>query len=157
MRSKIGFKSLFLILIVLIFSFSFVLLSAYSEELEYLSDKMDCLELSDKFMKEILQEKFTEGFELIEPYFPISAREFQNLIDQTEVQLRGSAPNFGTMIDYEFVREETVNEFLVRYVFVIKHQYTLTRWLFVYYRPDDQWLLNSLNWDDQVSLLFANE
>ena len=121
---------------------------------EYLEDELECVKLSGQFMRDMVAGKLQEAFDRVSPYFPISKRNFDNLVDQTEIQLRGTAPNFGTMIGYEFVREERVSEFLVRYTFVIKHELTLTRWIFIYYKPDDRWLLNSLYWDDQVESLF---
>ncbi|MFW6104717.1 MAG: hypothetical protein ACOC6I_02635 [Candidatus Bipolaricaulota bacterium] len=121
---------------------------------EYLSDELSCVKLSGRFMRSIVEGDVDKAFASVDPYFPISQREFDNLVHQTRDRLQGSQPNFGSMLNYKFVREERVENFLLRFTFVIKHELTVTVWKFLYYRPEDKWLLNSLNWNDQVSDLF---
>lgn len=125
--------------------------------IEYLPDKMACVKLSGQFMRNVIAGNIEEAFTTIEPYFPISQREYKNLLEQTETQLQGSKSSFGEALDYKFVREETVGEFLARYVFVIRHEMTATVWKFLYYKPGEKWLLNSLHWNDNVSRLFSDE
>lgn len=121
---------------------------------EYLPDKMACVKLSGQFMRNVVTGNIEEAFTTIGPYFPISQREYNNLLEQTETQLQGSKSSFGDALDYKFVREETVGEFLARYIFVIRHEMTATVWRFLYYKPSEKWLLNSLHWNDDVSQLF---
>ena len=125
--------------------------------IEYLPDKMACVKLSGEFMRNVVTGNIEEAFTAIEPYFPISQREYNNLLEQTETQLQGSKSSFGDALDYKFVREETVGEFLARYIFVIRHEMTATVWKFIYYKPSEKWLLNSLHWNDDVSQLFSGQ
>ncbi|MEF8799333.1 MAG: hypothetical protein V5A79_07965 [Candidatus Bipolaricaulota bacterium] len=151
-----NWKSLRPFTLILIIFVAFIFLSgAEAKGVEYLSDELSCVKLSGQFMKSIVEGDVDEAFDFVDPYFPISQHEFDNLVQQTRVQLQGSQPNFGSMLNYKFVREERVEDFLLRFTFVIKHELTVTVWKFLYYRPEDKWLLNSLNWNDQVSDLFS--
>lgn len=121
---------------------------------EYLSDEMACIKLSGRFMGDLVEGEIERAFSQIEPYFPISRRQFEGLMKKTKVQLQGSQSDFGNTLGYKFVREERVKDFLVRFTFVLKHEFTVTKWRFIYYKPSEKWLLNSLNWNDQVEGLF---
>jgi len=147
-------RSLTLVLIIFV-AFSF-LSDTEANGVEYLSDELSCVKLSGRFMRSIVEGDVDKAFSLVDPYFPISQSEFDNLVHQTRIQLQGSQPNFGSMLNYKFVREERVEDFLIRFTFVIKHELTVTVWKFLYYRPEDRWLLNSLNWNDQVKDLFSS-
>lgn len=141
-----------LILLVIVISFTGLGVAG----VEYLSDELACVKLSGRFMKSIVEGDVDKAFSFVDPYFPISQSELDNLVHQTRVQLQGSQPNFGSMLNYKFVRKERVEDFLIRFTFVIKHELTVTVWKFLYYRPEDRWLLNSLNWNDQVKDLFSS-
>jgi hypothetical protein len=121
---------------------------------EYLSDELACVKLAGRFMRDVVEGKIVGAFDRVRPYFPIPQQEFEELASRTESQLRGSERDFGRMLGYKFVREERVKDFLIRFTFIIKHELTVTRWRFLYYKPEDGWLLNSLYWDDQVENLF---
>jgi len=121
---------------------------------EYLSDEMACVKLAGSFMRDVVEGRIVGAFDRVRPYFPIPQQDFEDLVSRTESQLRGSERDFGRMLGYKFVREERVKDFLVRFTFIIKHELTVTRWRFLYYKPEDGWLLNSLYWDDQVKNLF---
>ena len=131
--------------------------SVGSEEVDFLPDKLACLHLSSQFMNKVANREVKEGFELIRPYFPIPHEELDELINQTQTQLWSSPPTLGTVKDYNFIREETVENILVRYTFVIRHEFTVTRWIFIYYQPETGWLLTSMNWDDQLEKLFIDQ
>ena len=122
--------------------------------LEYLSDEMACVKLSGRFMQNMVEGEIEQAFSLIEPHFPISRQQFENLMENTKTQLQGSQGDFGNTLGYKFVREERVKDFLVRFTFVLKHEFIFTKWRFIYYKPSEKWLLNSLNWDDQAEGLF---
>ena len=122
---------------------------------EYLPDEMACVKLSGRFMRNVVEGEIEKAFDGVQPYFPIPREQFANLVSRTESQLSGSERDFGKMLEYKFVREERVKDFLIRFTFIIKHELTVTRWKFLYYRPKDRWLLNSLYWDDQVESLFS--
>lgn len=80
--------------------------------------------------------------------------EFENLVSRTKNQLKGNERELGSILGYDFVKEERVEDFLIRFTFVIKHDVTVTRWRFLYYKPEDGWMLNSFFWDNQVKGLF---
>lgn len=128
-----------------------------SEEVDLLPDQLACLHLSSQFMDKVANGEVKEGFELIRPYFPIPHEELDELIDQTQTQLWSTPPTLGTVKDYNFIREETVKDILVRYTFVIRHEFTVTRWIFIYYQPETGWVLTSMNWDDQLEDLFTDQ
>jgi hypothetical protein len=145
-------KAFLLISVLLLLGLTFPGLGA--SEVEYLSDEMACIKLAGNFMQDIVSGEIDNAFARIRPYFPMPAGEFESLVSRTKNQLKGNERELGSILGYEFVKEERVEDFLIRFTFVIKHDVTVTRWRFLYYKPEDGWMLNSFFWDNQVKGLF---
>ena len=144
--------SLILALVLLVSLFFYP--AAGASGVQFLSDEMACVKLAGSFIRDVVEGEIEKAFNDVKPYFPITQTEFEDLLSSTRSQLKGTEPNFGKMLGYKFIREERVKDFLVRFTFIIKHELTVTRWRFLFYRPENKWLLNSLHWDDRVDNLF---
>ena len=73
---------------------------------------------------------------------------------KSEDQLGMMARRFGNLIGTEFVTTQNAGDSLVRYVYIQKFQKHATRWMIVFYRPEKNWLINVIVWDDQLHNLF---
>lgn len=112
-------------------------------------------ELSNQFMAAIVALDVQGGFKLLQPYFRTNnPEEFAKLQIQTISQLDAYADKFGFPIGFEFIKEEKVGDFLIRYTYLEKYETSLLRWTFVFYKPKGEWLFNSLSWDENLQTVF---
>ena len=90
-------------------------------------------------------------------------RQTPNLISEenmAELQLRATnqAPTiqelYGNVVDSLLVREQTVERFALKLTYVIRRDYHIIRWNFVFYKPYDIWFLVSISFDDKITELF---
>ncbi len=65
------------------------------------------------------------------------------------------APRFGESLGYTFVRQENVEDALLRLTYMELTERHVLRWVFLFYKPDDTWTLNSVEWDDSIGELFG--
>jgi hypothetical protein len=56
--------------------------------------------------------------------------------------------------EVEFVREEFVGNSLLRLIYLEKFERNAIVWRLTYYRPNGQWFLHTLSWDDKPQDLF---
>jgi len=96
-----------------------------------------------------------EAFELTKKHWPLSPDEIDNLAYQTESQLKMAKARFGDMIGHEFIMEEKIGKSFVRYQYIVKFEKHAVRWMLIFYKPKDEWVLNMVSWDDQIQLLFG--
>ena len=52
-------------------------------------------------------------------------------------------------------REDTVSDFLVRYIYAEKRDNHPLRWTFIFYKAKDDWKVDAASWDDNVAGFFA--
>ncbi len=100
------------------------------------------------------REDFDSGYGLLKPYWPIPVVEIDNVINQTKIQWPIVQQRFGKPIGSEFVKEEKAGASFVRLTYLQKFEKHAVRWLFVFYKPKEEWLINTVTFDDQVGRLF---
>ena len=105
-------------------------------------------------MQQIVAGKIEAGFRIIEPYFPIPESEISVLEIQAVKQIGMVGQRFGNPIGYELVKKEEVNDVLIKYTYLEKFDRHTLRWIFIFYKPKDKWLMNSFTWDDSIQSLF---
>ncbi len=116
--------------------------------------KKEATELCKNFMKNICEEKYDEGFEVIEPYFPSTEETFNSLREQVKKQMPLVKQNFGKNLGSVLVKEEEIKDLFFRFSFVQKFQVSVIRWVFIFYKPEKEWLLNLINYDEKKEELF---
>jgi hypothetical protein len=129
---------------------------AWAEEVhsKVFPTKQDCKVKCEEFMNLAGAGKVDEGFKRLEPYWLFSDTEWTQLQIQTAKQMPLIEPRFGKALGYEFVREEMVKDTILRFTYIQKHEWHLIRWTFIFYKPNDKWLLNACHWDDEIEVLF---
>jgi hypothetical protein len=110
--------------------------------------------LADDAVALFKEEKFREGYGLLEPYWPLEPTEISNLAEQTLQQWPIVRERFGTAVATEFVSEAIVADSFARYVYLHKFQNHAIRWIFTFYKANDTWVVNGVSFDDNIDLLF---
>ena len=112
-------------------------------------------ERSDKFIGLIYEGRYQEAFELIRNLpIAISSENLSSLQDTVETQLDEIVNVYGDKLEVQFLGYNSISNFLVRYIYVIRYAYHFLWWQLVYYKgPEDKWLLSSIAFDDDTKAL----
>ena len=143
-----------MLVFVVVFVFGFVGLAAYGAE--GLNTKEEAKRLCDKFMKHIVMREIEKAFDVIEPYFPIPETELYTMEMQSIKQLSMAERRFGQPIGYEFVKETSVGDTLIKIIYMEKFENTPVGWMFIFYKPKDKWVLNFFTWNDNTEVFFLD-
>lgn len=110
--------------------------------------------VADQAMAFAIQEKFEEAYGSVKPFWPLPAVEIDGLANQMKTQWPMVQQRYGKSLAMEFIREERIGESFVRYTYLQKFERHAIRWMFGFYRPANDWVVNAVSWDDGVSELF---
>ena len=143
-------KRLCLVVFVMIACF------AWAGELQakVFSTKEDAKAKVEEFMELIEANEINEAFELLGPYWIFPQEEWTDLQISTSQQMATIESRFGQTVGYDFVRAEVVGDTVLRLTYIQKRERHLIRWIFVFYKPYDRWILNACEWDDKIEALF---
>lgn len=100
------------------------------------------------------EEKYEQAFESVGEHWPLPEAEITKLAMLTNKQMESVSERFGKVLGSEFIREDKIGESYIRYVFIQKCENHATRWMFIFYRPKQEWVVNSVKWDDKTEVLF---
>ena len=126
-----------------------------AQQNKYLENQAQCLKLSADFLSILTTGQIERAFSNIRPYFYIPDKEIEELTSNTKGQLEATRERFGDMLGYQLIRDQEVADTVAKYTFIVRHEFTATRWFFTFYKPEEEkWLLNSLSWDDMVEEIF---
>ena len=117
----------------------------------------DTKEFSDTLMTKIKSEKFTEGFDSVKPYWPIPEVEIDSLVNDINKQWPLISKRFGKSIDTEFVRKEKIGNSFIKYYYLHKFDKHAIYWAISYYKPHNEWVVNTITFKDNLDLLYEYE
>jgi len=121
-----------------------------------LATEAEARALAESVMVELAAGRVMKGLERLRPYNVYPKEEFDAMLAKTQEQLPAMQQRFGAPIGWDFVIVEKVGDSLRQYVFLQKFERLVMVWRFIFYRPRDQWLLNTFYYDDRVQLLFVH-
>lgn len=113
----------------------------------------DARRVADQAVALFKTEKFPEAYEILKPHWPLPQVEIDSLANQTHTQWPMVRQRFGTSLATEFMRERKGGASLVEFTYLQKFERHGVRWTFLFYKPQDRWLVNSVAWDDDIDLL----
>ena len=125
--------------------------SALGQTLDSLDDVRA---LTQRSMDHVLAGKVDDVFIELLPHRPLPENELSMLRMQTLTQRNLVGERFGDSIGIVRVNERIIADSTVRITFIEKFERHVVRWVFTYYKPEDQWLVNSIVWDDDIDALF---
>jgi len=112
--------------------------------------------LCETFMMKLIGSGVQDAFEELKPYFPLSEAELSMIAMQTLQQFELIKSRFGQLVGYQLVKEEMVNNVILRFIYIQKFEKHAVRWIFYFYKPADQWMFNEFYIDDKLKDLFAS-
>jgi len=138
---------------ILISCFLFIAFCS-SIQADTLKDKEAARELAKKVMEKIADGDTEGGVSLVKPYFIIPDHEFAGMLNSIRMQAPAIEQRFGKTIGTEFVALEEAGDSLMLIMYMQKFEKHVMRWKFYFYKPNDAWVLNTFNTDDQIQLMF---
>lgn len=122
-----------------------------------LSSKTKAKELAKSVMAEMEKGNMVAGTKLTKPYLIVPEHEYFALIDQMKMQQPLIEQRFGKTISVEVAAIEEVGESLMLILYLQKFDKHVLRWKFYFYKPRDEWVLNTFIFDDQIQTMFQNQ
>lgn len=142
-------KSVLLILSLVLFSLNTLA--------DTLPSKEKAKELAKSVMAEMGKGNMEAGTKLTKPYLIVPDDEYFALIDQMKVQQPVIEQRFGKTISVEVAAIEEVGESLMLILYLQKFDKHVLRWKFYFYKPRNEWVLNTFTFDDQIQSMFQNQ
>lgn len=137
-------------LVLLLFIHS---LDSFSQS-TYMKDKSETSDVSQKVTKLFSESKIAEAVVLLSLYWPLPQNEISSIESQTVKYLNVFNERFGKVQGIEKGKTETINDFAIREVYFIKYSNHAIRLIFIYYRGEKGWIINSFKWDDSFEKEF---
>ena len=125
--------------------------SALGQTLDSLDDVRA---LTQRSMDHVLAGTVDDVFIELLPHWPLPKNELSMLRMQTLTRRNLVGERFGDSIGIVRVNERIIADSIVRITFIEKFERHVVRWVFAYYKPEDQWLVNFIVWDDDIDALF---
>ncbi len=119
-----------------------------------LPSKIEAKELAKNVMTEIGKGNMEAGVKLTKPYLVVPEHEFMALIDQMKMQQPMISQRFGKTISVEIAAIEEVGESLMLVLYLQKFDKHVLRWKFYFYKPRNEWVLNTFTFDDKIDAMF---
>lgn len=123
---------------------------------EYLSGKDQASQHTKKVMEYIANYNFNEAFSMLAKYWHLPQDEILQLESQASSQFEAVAERFGKVIGHDFIKGQTIKDFVLQETHVLRFEQHMIRFVFTYYRNNQGWILNGVIWDDQIDNLFDN-
>lgn len=95
-----------------------------------------------------------QSMEILKPHWPLPTEEIDNLAYQTESQLKMVSSRFGSILGTDFVGTKVAGNSFVQHTYIGKFEKHAVRYICVFYKPKDEWIVNAVYWDDQTPALF---
>lgn len=121
---------------------------------DMLKDKEAAKDLALSVMKHIGKGNVESGLKLMKPYLIIPDHEFEGALNTFRMQAPAIEQRFGKTLGMEFSHIQEVGESLMLVMYIQKFENHMMRWKFYFYKPNDSWVLNTFNTDDQIQLMF---
>lgn len=119
-----------------------------------LGAKEEARKICDDFLQHINKSDVKAALKSIKPYISVPEKDFSEVIDEVVRQRTEMAKRFGKTLSIEFLQEESVKDTLLKYTYMEKYQIHVIRWSFIFYKPQEKWLLNSFYWDENIRVFF---
>ena len=106
----------------------------------------------DQFFKTVVSGNISGAYDklFIGSSIPKDKPQAVSLLKQ---QTSSGLPLYGRLLGYEKISEEMHGASIVRYVYVLKSEKAPTVWEFFFYKPENEWFLANVIFNDQFSFL----
>ena len=118
---------------------------------QYFKNTKETQQLSKKTVKLFYENKISEAFEQLMPYWPLPKNEIDAMKEKTIKYLNILAERFGKPIGTIKVKNEKISEIALRETYFIQYENTAIRLIFTYYKNNNGWIVNAFKWDDSFT------
>ena len=125
--------------------------AAPSGDPKRLGTREDAKRLFDDTMNLFVTDRVGDAFTKLKPNFPLDAAELEAIRQDIEKKRVLMKERFGPSIGFFFLEQDALGDAVMRFVYVEKFERHAIRWLFVVYKPRDQWIVNAVSFDDKLS------
>ncbi len=116
----------------------------------------DPKEFTEDFLKMVQAGKISKAYDQLFVGSQIPSQKPQ-AVDMLKRQTTSGLPLYGRILGFEKIREERICESIIRLVYVLKSELAPTVWEFYFYRPNDNWFLANVIFNDQFQGLYKIE
>lgn len=121
-----------------------------------LKSKSEMRALTDKVVATIASGDFEGGLKEMNPFIIIPQSEFDASLESAKFQWPAVLARFGNPIGHEFICEKGAGQSVFRIIQIVKFEKHVARFTFLFYKPQDEWVLNTYNFDDKIQSLFCD-
>lgn len=137
---------------------STILFSIFSvAHADILQDKDAAKQLAKSVMEQVAKGQIESGIKILKPYLIIPEHEFEGMLSTFRMQAPAMEQRFGKTIGTEFIKIEETGDSLMLIMYIQKFEKHLMRWKFYFYKPQDGWVLNTFNTDDNIQMMFKTK
>ena len=109
-------------------------------------------EFVEEFFKYVKEGKVSQGYDILFAGSGIPTMKPQ-AVDMIKAQTASGLPMYGKILGIEKIREEKFGISVVRLVYIVKSEKAPTVWEFYFYKPQTNWFLSNILFNDQFHLL----
>ena len=135
----------------LFFAMLMISFGGFSQKTKTMKNVDQTIELSADVVSFFMKDKYTDAFESLMKYWPMPQNELADLQTQTVKYMNILDARFGEKQAYSKVRNEVIEDFVIRETYLIRYEKSAIRLIFTYYKNDDGWIVNAFKWDDKFS------
>jgi hypothetical protein len=125
-----------------------------AQEIKNLKNRKDAEWLCELFMVKLVELGTEEAFMTLRPYSVVTEENFEIFVDQADKIIETVKPDYGAVVGHVLLQERSVKDTVLRYVYLLKFEKYALRWMFYFYRADDEWLFSEFNVDNKLYELF---
>jgi hypothetical protein len=109
---------------------------------------------ADGLMEQFSQKKFVEALNSAKIYWPLPPIEIDGMANQIDQQWPTIDKRFGKYTGREFIKSKKIGSSFVRYYYLHKFENHAIYWQIDFYKPNDQWIINSIKFLDTLENLY---
>ena len=129
--------------------------SMASAQTRYLSSPEEARKVSESVVASVAASNFAGALKDLRPLSVIAAPDFDVFEAQFNSQQAGILRQFGPAAGYEFVRAEKMGTRLTRHQYLVFHEKSAMRWVFIFYRTEKGWVISHFAFDGNAMSYFA--
>ena len=124
------------------------------------AESLDSDEAASKLVEQVMAKvgagDLEGGLLLAKPYLVMPEAEVNAIIEQAKIQQPLLHARFGKPLGAEFVAEKSLGKSLYGIFYLQKFEKHAMRWRVVFYSASGKWMLDAINFDDKIQLLFGD-
>lgn len=115
--------------------------------------KEEVKSFSEDVMNSFSKKDFKNAYAILRMKWILPENELDQLEGLTMKQMNMVTSRYGEIIGYEFYKDLTINETLLRKIYILKFENNPIVFSFTYYNSGKGWILNGFKYSDEADIL----